>query len=324
MTTRQFKTVRLSVLALAGLLATGCDFFSEKALDVRIGLNAWPGYEFLTLAKAKGFFEKRKLNVKIIEFNSLSDSRQSFEQENLDVLGTTVVEALMASHNSSVLPKIFYAVDYSSGGDMIYAQSNIKNMAQLKGKKIGLELGSLQVFELFRALDLANMKLSEVTIISIDPSNIEAKFLAKEVDAVVTYPPFSIKLRAKSPKLNEVFNSQQIPGELVDVLIANNSFAQQHPEAIDAIVAAFSEAYEYALKNPDGIELMAKREGISPQEFKATLAEDIRMYKLAQQPDFLKPDGPIEKLVRLVEKTLIDLGQIKGPPSSTSLVWRKK
>ena len=66
---------------------------------IRIGSTLWPGYDFLYLAKEKGFFEEEGVNVQLFDFVSLSDSRRAFERGQIDVLTGTIVEMLIISNN---------------------------------------------------------------------------------------------------------------------------------------------------------------------------------------------------------------------------------
>lgn len=61
------------VAAAAGILFLGCS--PHRAGTLRVGLNSWPGYEFLYLAQEKGYFREEEVDVRIVEFMSLSDAR---------------------------------------------------------------------------------------------------------------------------------------------------------------------------------------------------------------------------------------------------------
>ena len=59
----------LFILSLGIAAVTGCS--PEPKAELRVGINAWPGYEFLYLAQEKGFYRDEGVAVRIIEFNSL-------------------------------------------------------------------------------------------------------------------------------------------------------------------------------------------------------------------------------------------------------------
>ena len=73
----------LQALLAITLFSSGC----RKELPViRVGMNLWPGYEFLYLAKEKGYFLEEGINLQLYDFVSLSDSRRAFERGQIDVL----------------------------------------------------------------------------------------------------------------------------------------------------------------------------------------------------------------------------------------------
>jgi ABC-type nitrate/sulfonate/bicarbonate transport system substrate-binding protein len=79
---------RKAFCPLAALLSclAGCGS-NEKPL--RLGLNAWPGYEFLHLAEVRGFYKQRGVDVQLVEFGSLSDARLALERDQVDGLQAT-------------------------------------------------------------------------------------------------------------------------------------------------------------------------------------------------------------------------------------------
>ena len=51
---------------------------------LRIAINPWPGYEFLYLAERLKLFEAEGVEVRILQFSSLNDSRRAFELGKAD------------------------------------------------------------------------------------------------------------------------------------------------------------------------------------------------------------------------------------------------
>ena len=83
--------VRWLVVAVLSL-GVGCS--PEKPTTLRVGINPWPGYEFLYLAQEKGFYRDAGLDVRLVEFSSLADTRRAYERGQINAIGTTVIEVL--------------------------------------------------------------------------------------------------------------------------------------------------------------------------------------------------------------------------------------
>jgi len=314
MITRSATACRYSLpilLSLALAIVTGCS--PDPKAELRVGINAWPGYEFLYLAQEKGFYREEGLAVRIVEFSSLSDARRAYERGQLDVIGTTVIEVLQAREHSDRSPQIVQVVDYSDGADMVLTRPGITNGATLRGKRIGVELGSLGVYILARCLEKHGLTLADVTPVSSDQMSMEGSFEKGELDAMVTYPPTSVNL-LKDQKAHTFFTTAEIPGEVVDVIAIEADIATQRAADVGKLIRAFHKAIDYTAKNPaDAHAIMARREGITPKEFAEALTGGIKLISAAQQSDYLRPGGKLATVIDSSDRILRQSGQIKGP-----------
>jgi NitT/TauT family transport system substrate-binding protein len=298
------------LLALATLLLPGCS--RPPAAALRIGINAWPGHEFLYLAQEKGFYRAEGVEVQIIEFSSLSDCRRAYERGQVDAMAATMVEVLQAREQSTRSPQVVRVVDYSNGADVILARPGINSCAELKGKRIGVELASLGVYVLARGLEMGGLSLADVETVSMDQMAMEEAMRKGELDAIVTYPPASVKLLRDTPAIT-VFSTADIPGEVVDVIAVEAGINAQRPEDVAKLLRAFDRAISYTAQNPtDAHRIMAKREGITPEEFAEALTKGVKLLTVADQEAYLTPGGKISAVIDASDRILRQSGQIKG------------
>jgi NitT/TauT family transport system substrate-binding protein len=295
----------LPAFALLSLLASlaGC----ARHEPLRIGLNIWPGYEFIFLAEHLGYYKEEGVDVKLIDFSSLGDARRAFERGQIDGLGTTVVEAMLAGEASPDPLKIVNVVDYSDGADVILARPGFTDLASLKGRRIGVELGSLCVYVLARGLEQAGMTLADVIPVSKDQASMETDLRAGLLDAVVTYPPTSMAI-LKDPAFTAVFSTKQTPREVVDVIAFGDKAITQRPQDVAAVMRAFKRAQDYYVTHKaEALQIMAKREGVSPEEFENALTDGLRLVTAADQAAYLSHGG----LKTVIERTGRVLNQAK-------------
>lgn len=305
-----FRWVRLGWLLALTLVGSSCR--PPETASLRIGINDWPGYEFLYLAQAKGYFEAEGLNVRLVEFNSLADAARAFERGQVDGLGCTLVEMLVARARSPRDPVAVYTCDYSSGADVILAQPEFPELKQLHGKRVGVELGSLGAFLLARALESAGLRIEDLQIVSSDQVTMEDAFRKRELDAVVTYPPFSVRL-GTTPGIHTLFRSSAIPGEIVDVLALERSVIQNQPRAARALVRGFARAQEfYAAQPEDAAVIMGARERLGGPEFHAALTTGISLVPRTNQAEYLAPGRRLEQTAHRIEQTLRATRQLPG------------
>ena len=305
-----FRCISLLAVISSLLIASGCS--EQPPPPIRVGINPWPGYEFLYLAQEKGFYRDEGVDVRLIEFNSLSDARRAYERGQIDAMGTTVIEVLQVRDQSARSPQIVQVIDYSNGGDVIIARPGIKKGSDLRGTRIGVELASLGVYVLARGLAASGLTLKDVIPISMDQLSMEEALGKGDLDAVVSYPPTSINLLRDS-KLNKIFSTTQIPGEVIDVIAVEEEIITRRPADVAKLLRAFHQAIEYSKQNrADAYRIMAAREGITAEEFGSVLADDIQMVNAADQAAYFQPGGKLATVIDFSDHILRESGQIKG------------
>ncbi len=253
---------------------------------VRIAINPWPGYEYLYLAEQKGFFKEEGLSIALKQFSSLEDVRLAFERGQIDGMCTTLIEILQAWANTGKTARIALISDYSNGADVILAKHPSKSPADLKGKKIGVEPMTLGAFVLQRALEKAELSRQDVTVFGYSQLQMKEAIVKGEIDAAVAYPPMSIEIE-KLEGMNKIFDSTQIPKEVLDVISFKAELLEKHPAFVPALRRIWDKALDYAKNHPDeSIALMAAREGITPSEFSDALS-GIKVLSVAEQIDII-------------------------------------
>ncbi len=302
-----WRAKALATALAAVLLAPSCSRAPQT--PIRIGINPWPGYEFLFLAKEKGLLEAP---VDFIEYSSLGDTRRAYERGQIDGLMCTLIEVLLARNQSQRIPQPFLITDFSNGSDVILAHPSITGMAGLRGKRVAAESASLGVFVLARALEKSGLSLADVTMVPMDQSGMEQALNKGNVDAVVTYPPVSVNL-TRHQQYRELFNSSQIPGEVVDVVALDAEVLAARAGDAVRILQSWDRALAYAREHPEeAYQIMARRERISAAEFREAL-QGVHLLSTAQQKDYFLPGGKLEAALAATEQVLQATGQLQGP-----------
>lgn len=311
------ELVCFTVFAVFCCVLAGC---RQPEPPLRIALNAWPGYAAIYLAQEKGFFRDAGVEVKLVEFGALADARRAFETGKVDGLATTIIEVLMARDASSRDLRIVRVVDFSNGGDMIVARKNVRSMRALRGARIGVELSSLGVYVLARALEKEGMALTDVELVSKDQRSMGEALLEGRLDAVVTYPPESESLLA-SPGFHAVFTSREIPGEIVDVLALSSGVLRKRPEQVAAFLGAVDRAFAYLKEVPeDALRALAPRMELSPDQLKTVLESEIALVAPLEQEAYLGEGGKLRPTIDAVAATLRQVDVLSGRPGVTDCI----
>jgi NitT/TauT family transport system substrate-binding protein len=265
-----------------------CTPASQKQ-KIRIAINPWPGYEFLYLAAQKGFFAENGLDVEIVELSSLADVQRVYVQGRVDGFGSTVIEAVQAAGLTQSPLDIVLIPDFSNGGDEIIANAVINSMSDLKGKRVGAEVGSLGMYVLHAALVKHGMTLDDVSVVNVEQLNAETTMKSHEIDAVVTYPPYSIAV-SKLPGHKQIFNTSEIPNKVIDTISIRQGLIADQREWIQKFHQVWEQALIFAQTNQqEAYEIMAKREGVTVAEFADALT-GLTVVNRDKQHDLLKSE----------------------------------
>ncbi|MBW8185653.1 ABC transporter substrate-binding protein [Shewanella nanhaiensis] len=276
---------------------------------ITIAINPWPGYELLYLAENKGFFKQVGLDIKLSQTATLSDAQRAYISGRVDGFASTIVEAVQAQEFGGDPLKIVLLADYSNGGDLIVSHEDFKTLKQLEGRKVGCEVSSLGIYILARALAVYDMSLDDVEIVNMEQGNALQALNSNQIDAMVTYPPYSFEiLNSTSQKNHKVFTTSEIPNEILDTVSFSQKVIKANPDLVFKLQQAWQLAYDYLEQHPDdAIELMAEREQISVDEFSQALA-DIYLLNNVDQEKLLKENKKLTKLAQSVCDTLNKVG----------------
>lgn len=255
------------LLLLVSMLAFAAGCAEQKHPPLKVGFNTWPGYEFIYLAQVKGFYEQAGVDVKLVELNSLGDVRRAFERGQIDIMASTLVELVIAAESSGHKLVPIAITDASKGADKLISTTSITSLADLRGKRVGAEPGTVDTLVVAAAMRYANLDMQSITFEFASQDDLIAKIHAGEIDAIQTYPPYATKL-LDTPGFHVLFDTQQIPDEIFDVLSVKQSLINERNEDLQAFLRAFFQAVDYYFQHPqESAQIMAQREGITADEF---------------------------------------------------------
>lgn len=260
------KSFTLSIVAvtLCTVILASC---TKAEPPLRVGANVWPGYETLYLARSLGYYDNTP--IRLVDYPSGTEEVRAYRNGEIEAAGISIDQALvLAATNPDV--KIVVVMDFSNGGDVILGKPEIPNLQGLKSRPVGVESTALGAFIITRALEQKSMSPKDIKIVSLGVSEHERAFKDGKVDAVVTFGSARTKLLAAGAK--QLFDSSQIPGEIVDVLIVREDVINKQPKALQALVDGRFRALDYLTKNPqDAASRIAPRTGVTPEQFLESL-----------------------------------------------------
>jgi NitT/TauT family transport system substrate-binding protein len=258
-----------TIWAMIALLAMGC----AQAEPLRIGYSDWPGWVAWEVALENGWFEEAGVEVEFEWFDYVA-SMDAFAAGQLDAVGMTNGDALVTG-SSGAQGVMVLLHDYSNGNDMIVAAPGINSVADLKGKKVGVEIGFVSHLLLLNALEKSGLSEEDVELVNVPTNETPQVLASRDVDAIVAWQPSSSIALQALPGSTAIYTSADEPGLIYDLLVVSPSSLAQNREAWRKVVDVWYKIVAY-LEDPatrgKAIEIMAARVGLSAQEYEPFLA----------------------------------------------------
>lgn len=314
------KPVRLRlVLGLLAALVGGSAgllwLLNRQSRELVVAITSWPGYEYLYLAEQEQLGRPFGLELKVQQYTSLEDQRQAFGRGDVPVIATTVPEAIaICQEVPARCPLLVLVLDESVGADRIVARRELREPAQLRGRRIGLERSVLGEFMLARSQGNRPTAFNQFQLKYDGPMALVQGLQRGDLDAIVSYAPHDTPLLS-DPRFRVVFSSRAIPGEVVDVLAVDPVYARSHPQQVKALVQTWWAARAFSRRLPEQAgATMAQRQQITPAAFRVT-ERDLNYPGPADQPRLLAADGPIARSMQRMAALMQASGAIRpGAP----------
>jgi NitT/TauT family transport system substrate-binding protein len=292
-------------IAASSALWSGCGLDLQP--PIRIGANIWPGFECLFIARSLRLFGDK--SVKLVEYPSSPETIRAFKNRAIEIAAMTADEFLRLSAEEPEL-RAFLVTDFSRGADALVGRAGHRYIRDLRGKKVGVELNALGVYMLTRALNQGGVAKEDIEIVPVENDQHFAAFTGGRVDAVVTFEPHRSKLLDHGGRV--LFDSSQIPGEVVDYLVTRRSVLRERGPAIKAILKGWFEARERLLNEGEDVaRLVASREGITPGDYLKSL-DLLELPSAEANRQLLEGNGKSFALLRNTHKVMVQSGLFHG------------
>jgi sulfonate transport system substrate-binding protein len=297
--------------ALAGLPA------AAQAADqvVRIGFQK---YGNLILLKGKGDLEKKlaPLGYKVVwtEFPSGPPLLEALNVEAIDIGHAGEAPPIFAQGANAPFVYIAHEPPAPRGEAILVPKdSTIKNIVDLKGKKVALNKGSNVHYLLVKALEKAGVKYSEIEPVFLSPADARAAFERGSVDAWVIWDPFQAAAEAATGARTIADGTGLVANH--QFYLATKSFVDSQPQIVDAVLAALNEIDRWADNNSHA----------AAQELSGGIGIPVPILEVAlkRQAYGVKPlDESVVAEQQRIADTFLALGLLPKPINVSSIVRR--
>ena len=205
----------------ATVLTTALTAATAEAASLKVAHSTWVGFGPFYVAREKGFFAAEGLDVELIVMEDVKTRLPALAAGRVDVT-TTTVDTVLNFYSARRPFRYLFAIDDSKGGDGIVADKDIRAVADLKGKKVAFSEGSVSQFYLSVLLKENGLSLADVEMVNMDAGSAGAAFVARRVQAAVTWEPWLTRGRAGAHG-HVLVDSSSSPGLITDVALTTEA-----------------------------------------------------------------------------------------------------
>ena len=262
------------------------------AAPLSVGYSDWPGWVAWQVAIDKGWIKDAGLDVSFQWFD-YSASMDAFTAGKIDAdlmtNGDTLVTGAGGGRGVMIM-----LTDYSSGNDMIVGEPGIKGLKDLKGKKVGIEVGLVEHLLLLHALQTAGMTEKDVSLVNAKTNETPQVLASKQVAAIGAWQPISGQAMKAVPGSHPLYTSAKAPGLIYDVLAVSPASLNAHRADWMKLIGVWDKVVHY-IDDPktqdDALKIMAARVDLTPDAYKPLLKGTHLIDVAEAKKTFKKGDG---------------------------------
>jgi ABC-type nitrate/sulfonate/bicarbonate transport system substrate-binding protein len=292
-----FVALSISLIALTSSYAQT----ARPKITIATGVD--PSLGTFYVAKAAGFFEKNGLDVQL-NTGSSGSAMVPFLIKNQ-------VQAVLAAEQAGLMANSLDSdvVVAAEGMQMIryyglVAKDPNATIETLKGKKIGVALGSASEVFWMALVEKLKLTAADYTIVQVEPPEMLAALQRGDIDAFAGWEPWVTKALTAIPGSKNVRDNEGIITSRNYVYI-NRSWARQDPAAARAFMRSLTQASDFIEKDPQAAAgVIATYLKLDPVLTRTLIGKVRFQVKLDESSiDYLKT----------VEKQLIQSKRLKKP-----------
>jgi NitT/TauT family transport system substrate-binding protein len=302
-----------SSLTAIGIAAASTSALAAEKSDFKVCWSIYVGWMPWGYMQDSGIMQrwadKYGITVEIVQINDYVESINQYTAGAYDGCSMTNMDALSIPAGGGVDTTALIVGDFSNGNDAVLLK-NADTLAAIAGQNVNLVELSVSHYLLARALDSVGLSERDLTVVNTSDADMVAAYETSDVTAVVTWNPL-VSTILEGGNATKVFDSSQIPGEIIDIMMVNTETLADNPNFGKALVGAWYEMMDLMSKDDEAGRAargaMADASGTDLAGYDAQLATTQMFYTPADAVAFTE-DGRLAETMRFVAQFLFDHG----------------
>ncbi len=306
----------LFAFAMAGPATAQARTDFKVAWSIYVGWMPW-GYA-ADAGIVEKWADKYGLTIEVTQFNDYVESINQYTAGAYDAVTVTNMDALSIPAAGGVDSTAVIVGDFSAGNDAVFLKGE-GGLADLAGRRVNLVEFSVSHYLLARALDSVGLSEADLTVVNTADPDMVGAFQTDDVAALVTWNPMVAEIK-DLPDATLLFDSSQIPGEIIDLMVANTAALDENPDFGKALAGIWYETAAIMVSDtPEGAaarEAMGAASGTDQAGFEAQMAA-TKLFDQAADAVAFTTSPDLSATMDLVRAFLFDKGLLgAGAPSA--------
>ncbi|MEX0371610.1 MAG: putative urea ABC transporter substrate-binding protein [Tateyamaria sp.] len=312
--------IRSILSAALAISLTSLPALAQEKSEFKVAWSIYVGWMPWGYLEESGIMDKWAdkygIDVEIVQINDYVESIIQYSAGEFDGVTATNMDTLSISSGGGVDTTALIVGDYSNGNDAVILKGE-GGLADLAGKPVNLVELSVSHYLLARGLDSVGLAERDLAaVINTSDADMIAAYSTPDVQAVVTWNPL-VSTILEEPGATKVYDSSDIPGEIIDIMWVNTETLAANPDFGKALTGAWYELMGLVAAGDEGVlTAMAEASGTDLAGYKAQLASTEMFYDPADAVAFTSSDDLKSTMVNVAE-FLFDKGILgEGAPSA--------
>lgn len=236
----------------------------------------------------KKWADKYDIEIDVVQINDYVESINQYSAGAYDGCTMTNMDALTIPAAGGIDSTALIVGDFSNGNDGVVLKDK-SALKDIKGQTVNLVELSVSHYLLARGLESVGLSEKDIKVVNTSDADLVSAFVTDDVTAVSTWNPLLSEIMAM-PKSNKVFDSSQIPGEIIDLMVVNTDTLKANPKFGKALVGAWYEIMNTMSAKTDAGKaartFMGKASGTDLAGYEAQLASTKMFYTAKDAVDF--------------------------------------
>jgi NitT/TauT family transport system substrate-binding protein len=215
----------------------------------------------IIIAREKGYFAKHDLEIDPKLFTAGRLTLDAVMAGAVDICATAetpMTAAVMSQRPIAIVARMAKATPTT----LVTTDSGIKTLQDLKGRKLGVSMGSGTEVYLFNVLAKAGLKPSDATYVNLRPEDMPGALANASVEAINTWQPNIANAERLMPGKTRVLDTAGIYTETWDLVVMQD-YLRTHERQITAMIRALLDAEAFIQSNKaETIDIMSHVVGV--------------------------------------------------------------